>query len=256
MPTPGAAPLSFETTIDTTSHATTNCRQVIDGANVCWTFGRHLRETRGEGGAVEGPAARPNVEGLRTALSCPIWQSLELEPIVFLPSTCEAYDSWEVHECSVTNELLFESHKLVIVENGVTVAACGPRGNVGGKRRPGAAAPGGTKLRHKAQRARAGGGRLRGGMRPKPGKVLPNSPVRSRDDILLLRFAQKNNAWVLSNDRFRDHSVLQRRGWNGWLKERRVGFRFFSEGDDSVGFEILPGSTSFPASSLCLKVQQ
>mmetsp|Transcript_23994 Transcript_23994/g.51493 ORF Transcript_23994/g.51493 Transcript_23994/m.51493 type:complete len:124 (+) Transcript_23994:101-472(+) len=91
-----------------------------------------------------------------------------------------------------------------------------------------AAAAAATLLRHKGQRAQAGrkksGGNKDFSSKGKYREV--GAALRSRDDLLLLRFAQKNNAWVLSNDRFRDHPSIQRRGWNGWLKERRIGYSF------------------------------
>jgi len=61
---------------------------------------------------------------------------------------------------------------------------------------------------------------------------------RSRDDLLLLRHAQEVNAWVVSNDRYRDHKSLSKRGWRGWVTERRLGYEFNVSADGDLTFEL------------------
>jgi len=219
----------------TSGYGLKTCRKVvIDGANLCWTFGRRHQQEEAEG----SDKARPDMEGLRVALSCPVWRELGVEPVVFLPTSCEGYERWDAYACSLDDQLLFESHKLISVENGTITEtrSCGFTSSSGTRSGPEGSPR--THLRHKVQRAQAAGaGR---GRRPK----RRDSGLRSRDDILLLRYAQKNNAWVLSNDRFRDHSVVQRRGWRGWLTERRIGYEFAKE---ATGFEleVLPGASQW-----------
>lgn len=206
---------------------------VVDGANVCWAFGREKRAALATGDAV----VRPDVEGLRIVLAYPVWDALGIEPIVFLPTSCVRYDNWERYECSAESDTLFDAHKLVSVENGCiarTLRAC----QIGGSEAKTDPLGSATHLRHKAQRSQArakgGGGagiQRRGQARSK------DAGIKSRDDILLLRcarererssqppqfeplsdassssssssrapslrYAQKHNAWVLSNDRFR-----------------------------------------------------
>lgn len=61
---------------------------------------------------------------------------------------------------------------------------------------------------------------------------------RSRDDLLLLRHAQEVNAWVVSNDRYRDHKSVSKRGWRGWVMERRLGFEFNVGADGDLTFDL------------------
>ena len=61
---------------------------------------------------------------------------------------------------------------------------------------------------------------------------------RSRDDLLLLRHAQEVNAWIVSNDRYRDHKSVSKRGWRGWLQERRLGYEFKAGADDDIVFDL------------------
>lgn len=61
---------------------------------------------------------------------------------------------------------------------------------------------------------------------------------RSRDDLLLLRHAQEVNAWIVSNDRYRDHKSVSKRGWRGWVMERRLGYEFNLGEDGELAFEL------------------
>ena len=61
---------------------------------------------------------------------------------------------------------------------------------------------------------------------------------RSRDDLLLLRHAQETNAWIVSNDRYRDHKSVSKRGWQGWLQERRLGYEFKAGADGDLVFDL------------------
>ncbi len=54
---------------------------VIDGANVCWAFGREKARDLADADAV------PDIEGLRVVLEQPLWEALSLEPVIFLPTT-------------------------------------------------------------------------------------------------------------------------------------------------------------------------
>ena len=195
------------------------CRKVvIDGANVCWAYGRakedEVAKAEAERRRVENrdedqrdsTKAYPDVEGLRVALACPVWESLGVVPIVFLPTTCMQYKNWDQYECSVEKDTLFESHRLVCVENGCITDqqfGCHIKGALSeGNGKGLQASQKRTHLRHKVQRAQAGRSNKSGRGRAS-GALQRGSSIKSRDDILLLRFAQKNNAWVLSNDKFR-----------------------------------------------------
>ena len=129
---------------------------------------------------------------------------------MFLPTTCEHYANWGYYECSLDKELLFDSHQLVCVENGCVAQRI--KCQIKSKNRDRESirddsAVTKTSLRHKFQRATRSaspqGHKSSRSRRQNRRREAASKSIHSRDDILLLRFAQKHNAWVLSNDKFR-----------------------------------------------------
>ena len=213
---------------------------VIDGANLSWAYARaQASSSTGEDEADEGVVIEPDVNGVAVALRAIPWNALGLETTVFFPSSAERYRNWDPNALSGSDD--------------VEVIVVGTQGDGGASKRVSFATETGgatrardrtpsrrpsTMLRHKNRShasGRGGGGRHR-----RATGVVGSSvaSVRSRDDLLLLRFAQRTNSWVVSNDRFRDHSSIERRGWHGWIKERRVGFAFEPDGLGSITFRL------------------
>lgn len=53
-------------------------------------------------------------------------------------------------------------------------------------------------------------------------------PQGEHDDIFIIETALRNDAFVVSNDKYRDH-IMTRNLNSEWLKERRIGFMFIND---------------------------
>ena len=244
---------------------------VLDGANLCWSFGSVVQE---HGLAAHGdgvPTARSG--GLTLAMNAEVFAEAGLDVVAFLPqdyvegplwSVCDGARSSVLPEVDAAEvgaaipELEFvpetglwrnralhamvEEGRLVAVTRSAAVLAEKERELVTrrSKRRIKARV---LKKHGSAKGVGAVGKKMRQARRAKDAQQ--GQGPRSRDDVLLLRHAQEVNGWVVSNDRYRDHRTIQKRGWRGWVAERRLPFEFAVDEDGGEVRFLLKRTTVF-----------
>ena len=76
--------------------------------------------------------------------------------------------------------------------------------------------------------------------------ALDSVPAATRFDTYLLGSLPLRPLAIVR--RFRDHSSIEKRGFGGWLRERRLGYAFRPGGGDGEGsfeLEVLPGRSQW-----------